>query len=477
MLPVIALVGRPNVGKSTLFNALTRTRDALVADYPGLTRDRQYGYGRIGPRPYIVIDTGGLSGEQDGLDGLMAEQTLRALDEADVVLFVTDAREGCTAADEQAAALLRRRAQRLWLVVNKAEGLAHDMAAADFQQFGIGEVASISAAHHQGLRALMDAVIGELPEESAEDDAAESSSEQGLLSRRDPDAIRIALLGRPNAGKSTLVNRLLGDERVLASDTPGTTRDAVCIPFERNGQRFELVDTAGVRRRSKVNETIEKFSVVKTLQAVENANVVIAMVDARVGVTDLDANLLGLALERGRATIVAINKWDGLSPDKRDDVRRQIDVKLPFLDFAPRHFISALHGTGVGDLLGSVRKAFSAAVRELATAEVTRALEDALQAHPPPTVRGRRPRLRYAHQGGRNPPIIVIHGTQADRLPRNYQRYLVNFFRARFKLEGTPVRVELRTTENPFAGRRNKLTPRQEIKRKRLIKHVKQKKK
>jgi GTP-binding protein len=472
MLPVIALVGRPNVGKSTLFNALTRTRDALVADFPGLTRDRQYGFGKVGPSPYIVVDTGGLSGEQDGLDGLMAEQTMRALDDAHAVLLITDAREGLTAADEQAAQLMRRRELPVWLVVNKAEGLQHDLACAEFQQFGFAQMASISAAHGQGLYALIESVIQSLPS-GLTDDAPDGRQPQAV--EPDPDTIRIALLGRPNAGKSTLVNRLLGEQRVLASEMPGTTRDAVSIPFERDGQRYELVDTAGVRRRARVSEVIEKFSIVKTLQAVESANVVIAMVDARLGVTDQDVSLLGLALERGRATIVTINKWDGLSPDKRDDVRRQMDVKLPFLDFAPRHFISALHGTGVGDLLPAARRAFAAAVRELPTAEVTRALEDAVQAHPPPTVRGRRPRLRYAHQGGRNPPIIVIHGTQADRLPRSYQRYLVNFFRERFRLQGTPVRVELKTTQNPFAGRRNKLTPRQEAKRRRMIKHVKKK--
>jgi GTP-binding protein len=495
MLPVFALVGRPNVGKSTLFNALTRTRDALVADFPGLTRDRQYGYGKVGSAPYIVVDTGGLSGEQDGLDGLMAKQTLRALEDADAVLFVTDAREGITSADEQAAALLRRQQVPVWVVVNKAEGLQEDLACAEFQQFGFHHIVSVSAAHGQGLRSLADALLAAfLPEEpsTGEDDPDDPADDvQGTAPvRRSPRkeraalvadeagtqrAIRITLLGRPNAGKSTLVNRLLGEERVLASEMPGTTRDAVTIPFARDGCAFELIDTAGVRRRARVTDTIEKFSVVKTLKAVDDANVVIAMVDAREGVTDQDVSLLGMALERGRATILAINKWDGLSPDKRDDVRRQMDVKLPFLDFAPRYFISALHGTGVGDLLGAVRQAYAAATRELPTAEVTRALEDAMQAHPPPTVRGRRPRLRYAHQGGRNPPIIVIHGTQADRLPRNYQRYLVNFFRERFRLAGTPVRLELKTTQNPFAGRRNKLTPRQEAKRRRLLKHVKKK--
>ncbi len=484
MLPVIALVGRPNVGKSTLFNALTRTRDALVADFPGLTRDRQYGFGRLGECPYIVVDTGGLSGEQDGLDGLMAKQTLAALDEADTVLFMVDAREGLTSPDHQAAQLLRRSGKTIFVVVNKAEGQQSDLVEADFQQFGFAHVVSISAVHRQGLRSMMDEVLApfiDAPEPDVElvasDDATATDGAKLSVSGLSGEAhgVLVAVLGRPNAGKSTLINRMIGEQRVVAFDQPGTTRDAVLVPFERDGKPYTLIDTAGVRRRSRVDDVIEKFSVIKTLQAVERANVVVAMIDAHEGVTDQDASLLGLALERGRATVVAINKWDGLTSSQRDDIKRQIDVKLPFLDFAQRHFISALHGTAVGDLFPSIDAAFAAAVRELPTPELTRALEDAMSAHPPPLVRGRRPRLRYAHQGGRNPPLVVIHGTQAKQISDSYRRYLTNYFREQFRLHGTPVRITLKSTENPYAGRRNKLTPRQQVKRKRMMKHHKKK--
>ncbi len=460
MLPVVALVGRPNVGKSTLFNYLTRTRDAIVADLPGLTRDRQYGFGRLGPVPFIVVDTGGLSGDEDGLDGLMAKQTLRALDEADVVLFLLDAREGLTAADEQVADLLRRRGAVVRAVVNKAEGLPPETAAAEFYALGLGEPAVISAAHGDNVRALMDAVLGGYPEEP------ESPAE--------PDgAIRTAVIGRPNVGKSTLINRLIGEERLVAFDQPGTTRDAVDVPFERGGRRYVLVDTAGVRRRGRVHEAVEKFSVIKTLKAIDDASVVIAVLDAREGVTDQDASLLGLAAERGRAMVIAVNKWDGLSPDQRDTVRRHLELKLPFLDYAPVQFISALHGTGVGDLLSLVDASHEAAHRDLPTPELTRVLADAVTAHQPPMVRGRRIKLRYAHQGGRNPPIIVVHGSQAERLPASYRRYLANMFRRAFDLSGTPVRVELRSPDNPYAGRRNTLTPRQRRKRERLMNFAK----
>ncbi|MEJ2515692.1 MAG: ribosome biogenesis GTPase Der [Gammaproteobacteria bacterium] len=460
MLPVVALVGRPNVGKSTLFNYLTRTRDAIVADLPGLTRDRQYGFGRLGPVPFVVVDTGGLSGDEDGLDGLMARQTLRALDEADVVLFLVDGREGLTAADEQIADLLRRRGAAARIVVNKAEGLPAETAAAEFYALGLGEPAVISAAHGDNVRALMEAVLGPYPEEP------EAPAEPG-------GAVRTAVIGRPNVGKSTLINRLIGEDRLVAFDQPGTTRDAVDVPFQRDGRQYVLVDTAGVRRRGRVHEAVEKFSVIKTLKAIDDASVVIAVLDAREGVTDQDANLLGLAAERGRAMVVAVNKWDGLSADQRDTVRRQLELKLPFLDYAPVHFISALHGTGVGDLLSLVDSAHDAAHRDLPTPELTRVLADAVTAHQPPIVRGRRIRLRYAHQGGRNPPVIVVHGTQAERLPAAYRRYLANVFRRAFDLAGTPVRVELRSPDNPYAGRRNTLTPRQRRKRERLMNFAK----
>jgi GTP-binding protein len=460
MLPVVALVGRPNVGKSTLFNFLTRTRDALVADLPGLTRDRQYGFGRVGPAPYIVVDTGGLSGAKDDLDGLMARQTLRALDEADAVLFMVDAREGLTAADEQVATMLRRRGRPVRLVVNKAEGQDAAIVGADFHRLGLGEPAVISSAHGDNVRALMEAVLEPFPV----DEEAGETAEQG---------VRVAVIGRPNVGKSTLINRMIGEDRLVAYDLPGTTRDAVEVPFVREGRRYLLVDTAGVRRRSRVSEAVEKFSVIKTLGAIDAASVVIAVLDAREGVTDQDASLLGLAAERGRAMVIAVNKWDGLPPDQRDAVRRQLELKLPFLDYAPVQYISALHGTGVGDLFALVDASHEAAHRDLPTPELTRVLQDAVMAHQPPISRGRRIKLRYAHQGGRNPPVIVVHGTQAELLPDSYRRYLANVYRKVFRLQGTPVRIELRSGDNPYAGRRNPLTPRQQRKRERLMRHVK----
>ncbi len=467
MLPVIALVGRPNVGKSTLFNILTRSRDALVADVPGLTRDRQYGFGKVGPRPYLVVDTGGLSGDEDGLDGLMARQTLAALDEADMVLFLVDAREGLTAADERVTQILRRSGKPVRLLANKAEGLDPDMAAAEFHALALGDPVPVSAAHGDNISALMDAVADDLGDEvEAADDTGDDAA----------DGVRVAVVGRPNVGKSTLINRLLGEERLVAFDQPGTTRDSVHVPFERDGRHYTLIDTAGVRRRARVSEAIEKFSVIKTLKAIDDANVVVFLLDGSEGVSEQDASLLGLTLQRGRALVLAVNKWDGLSQDQRQTVRRHIDVKLPFLDFARMHFISALHGSGVGDLMASVDAAFAAATRDMSTSELTRVLEQAVVEHQPPLVRGRRPRLRYAHQGGRNPPVIVVHGSQTKRLPESYRRYLTNRFRKAFALDGTPVRVELRSGDNPFAGRRNKLTPRQQARRKRMMKHVKKNK-
>ncbi len=465
MLPVIALAGRPNVGKSTLFNRLTRSRDALVADYPGLTRDRQYGFGRVGPVPYVVIDTGGLAGGETGISERMAEQALRAIQEADVTLVLVDGRTGLTAADEHVAQLARLQAKRVWLVVNKAEGVEPDMAAAEFHALGLGEPVAISAAHGDRVTALMDEVLA--PFLQAEQRPALEAAPD------DEAALRVAVIGRPNVGKSTLVNRLIGEERLLVFDEPGTTRDSVAVPFERDGQPYVLVDTAGVRRKARVHEAIEKFSIVKSLQAMESADVVIALLDAREGVTEQDVSLMGLIVERGRALVVAANKWDGLSDDQRRQVREDLDRRLPFLDFAERLFISALHGTAVGDLLPAAVRAFAAATRELPTAELTRELEDAVSAHEPPLVRGRRIKLRYAHQGGRNPPVIVVHGKQTERLPDAYRRYLVNRFRKAFKLEGTPVRLAFKTGENPYKGRRNKLTPRQERKRQRLLRHAK----
>ncbi|OOG20794.1 ribosome biogenesis GTPase Der [Thioalkalivibrio denitrificans] len=462
MLPVIALVGRPNVGKSTLFNQLTRSRDALVADFPGLTRDRQYGPGRVGGFPYMVVDTGGLSGEAETLDDLMARQTRQAIDESDVVLFMVDGRDGLTAADESIARDLRTRGKQVVLVVNKTDGLDVDQAMAEFHSLGFGVPRAIAASHGRGIAGLMDAVREHLPD--AETVEAEAERWPG---------IRIAFVGRPNAGKSTLINRILGEERVVATEVPGTTRDSIFIPFERDGQAYTLIDTAGVRRRARVHEAIEKFSVVKTLQAIDAAHVVVMVLDAREGISEQDAHLLGVVMDAGRALVLAINKWDGLDSDQRDRVRHELDLKLPFLDFAERRFISALHGTGVGDLFGHVKRAYDSAFIKVSTNELTKLLEAAVAAHQPPLVRGRRVKLRYAHQGGQNPPVIVIHGNQTDRLPGSYKRYLTNHYRQQLDLVGTPIRLEFRTGENPYAGRRQKLTPRQQYRRKRMMKHVK----
>lgn len=462
MLPVIALVGRPNVGKSTLFNSLTRSRDALVADQPGLTRDRQYGIGQIGPRPYLVIDTGGLSSDQDGIDALMAQQAMVAVREADVVLLLVDARAGLSGADETIAAQLRRQARQLYLVVNKTEGMDSARATLDFHSLGF-EPLPISAAHGHNVAALLERVLEALPVDADVPADAVAATE----------GIRVAVLGRPNVGKSTLVNRLLGEERVLTFDQPGTTRDSIFIPFERDGQAYTLIDTAGVRRRIRVDEGIEKFSVIKTLQAIEAAHVVIMVLDASEGITEQDAHLLGHALESGRALVLAVNKWDGLESDQRTLIKRELDVKLPFLDFAETHFISALHGSGVGPMFKAVQSAYSAATMKLSTPQLTRALLEAVISHQPPLVRGRRIKLRYAHQGGSNPPLIVIHGNQTEYVPKDYSRYLAKYFRELFKLAGTPVRIEYKSGSNPYEGRKNVLTPRQREKRRRLMRHAK----
>ena len=460
MLPVVALVGRPNVGKSTLFNRLTRTRDALVADYAGLTRDRQYGFGKVGPVPYLVVDTGGLAGASDGIEVLMQDQATAAIAEADVVMFLVDARDGLMPGDEDIATLLRRSSAAPVLVVNKAEGLDAATVGAEFHALGLGEPVAVSAAHGDRVAALMEDVLARFETEPDTAPAADT-------------AVTVSVVGRPNVGKSTLINRLLGEERLVAFDQPGTTRDSVRVPFSRDGRDFVLIDTAGVRRRARVSEAIEKFSIIKTLQSIDESNVTIAVLDAREGVTDQDVSLLSLIIERGRALVLAINKWDGLPPDQRRALHDGIERKLGFTDFVPKKTISALHGTGVGDLLPTVNRVHAAAMRDLPTAALTAALEAATTAHPPPMTRGRRPRLRYAHQGGRNPPIIVIHGNQAERLAPAYRRYLINHFRKTFDLRGTPVRLQLKTGKNPYEGRRNNLTPRQEAKRKRLLKHVK----
>lgn len=463
MLPVVALVGRPNVGKSTLFNRLTKSRDALVADYAGLTRDRQYGFGKMGPHPYLIIDTGGMSGANDGVEQLMERQAWLALDEADAVVFMVDARDGLMAADHDIAQMIRRRDMPVFLAVNKAEGLDQDTVAADFFSLGLGQPLVISAAHGDRVSALIDEVLAACPEPT--DDDGPNTNE-----------LTVTVAGRPNVGKSTLINRLIGEQRLVTFDEPGTTRDAVRVPFSRDGKDYILIDTAGVRRRARVDEAIEKFSIIKTLQAIEQSNVVIGVLDARQGVTDQDVSLFSLIIERGRALVIAINKWDGIDADMRRELRDGLERKLGFTDFAPQHFISALHGTAVGKLLPEVDKVFRAACSDLSTSALTEALEVATTAHVPPMSRGRRPKLRYAHQGGRNPPIIVIHGNQVERIAESYRRYLINFFRKRFKLKGTPIRLQLKTGKNPFEGRRNVLTPRQQASRKRLMKHVKGKK-
>ena len=465
MLPVITLVGRPNVGKSTLFNRLTRTRDALVASRPGLTRDRQYGVGRIGPCPYVVVDTGGLTEEQEGVEALMARQVRLAIQEADQVLFLVDAREGCTAGDEVIAQQLRQTGKPIRLVANKIDNLDPDLALADFHRLGLGDPVPVGASQGRGVQGLMEHVLESLPEPEEATEEADGGSR----------GIQIAVVGRPNVGKSTLINRLLGEERVIVFDEPGTTRDSVAIPFQRDGRDYVLIDTAGVRRRARVTDVIEKFSVIKALQAMEQANVVILVLDARQGVGEQDATLVGHVLESGRALVVAVNKWDGLAPEQRGRVREEIRRKLPFLDFASNHYISALHGSGVGHLLEAVEAAFASATRDLSTPELNRILAAAVQEHQPPAVHGRRIKLRYAHQGGRNPPIVVIHGNQTEELPAAYQRYLNNRFRRDLKLEGTPLRVELRSGENPFEGRKNTLTEGQQRHRQRMLRHVKRK--
>lgn len=463
MLPVIALIGRPNVGKSTLFNRLTRSRDAIVADYPGLTRDRQYGFGKLGPVPYIVIDTGGVAGGEAGIEELMVNQTVRALKEADVAIIMVDGRSGRVSADEHVAALARKHAKSCWLAVNKSEGLDQHIASGEFHALGLGEPVAVSAAHGDRVASLMDELLAPFEEEHDDDSAGEDEGTDKPL--------RIAVIGRPNVGKSTLINRLIGEDRLVVFDQPGTTRDSVSVPFERDDKKYILIDTAGVRRKSRVHETVEKFSIVKALQAMERAQVVIPVLDASEGVTDQDVSLIGLAVERGRALVVVANKWDGLSNEQRRQLKADLERKLPFLDFAERMTISALHGTAVGDLLPAVTRAYKAATRDMSTTELTRELEAALVAHSPPLVRGRRIKLRYAHQGGRNPPVIVIHGNQTERLPDVYRRYLINRFRKAFRLKGTPVRLAFKTSKNPYKGKRNILTPRQQRKRQRLIKN------
>jgi GTPase len=466
MIPVIALVGRPNVGKSTLFNQLTRSRDALVANFPGLTRDRKYGEARLGSRPFVVIDTGGISGDEHGIDSEMAEQSLVAIEEADAVLFMVDAREGLNPADQALARHLRQRNKSFHLVVNKIDGINEDVATGDFYALGVGSMYAIAASHGRGVRNMIEKVLADFPLE-------EASPEDERFSQN----TRVAIVGRPNVGKSTLVNRMLGEDRVVVFDEPGTTRDSIYIDFQRGDKDYTLIDTAGVRRRKNVKQTVEKFSIVKTLKAVDDAHVVILVMDAHEGIVDQDMHLLGHCIEAGRGLVLAVNKWDGVEPDQRDWIKSELGRRLAFADYADIHFISALHGTGVGHLYKSVDAAHESATRKLNTNTLTRILEGAVFDHAPPMVNGRRIKMRYAHAGGQNPPLIVIHGNQTGKVPNSYQRYLEKIYRRELDLVGTPVRIEFRTSENPYADKRNKLTQRQVQRKRRMMAHVKKSKK
>lgn len=442
MKPVIAIVGRPNVGKSTLFNRLTKSRDAIVADFAGLTRDRHYGQGRLGRLEYIVIDTGGFEPDaESGIFKEMAKQTRQAVAEADVVVFVVDVRAGLSAQDHDISSYLRRLGKPCLLVANKAEGMREGSQFAEFYELGLGDVLPVSAAHGQGVRSMLEAALDTLnlpePEEEVEPD--------------ENAPIRLAVAGRPNVGKSTLINTWLGEERLVAFDMPGTTRDAITVPFERGGKQFELIDTAGLRRKGKVFEAIEKFSVVKTLQAIESANVVLLLLDAEQGVTDQDAHIAGFILEAGRAVVLAVNKWDAIDSYQREQVQRSIETRLPFMKFAEIHFISAKKRQGIGPLWGSIAKAYQAANRKMPTPQLTRLLLEAVQFQSPKRSGMFRPKLRYAHQGGMNPPVIVVHGNSLEGITDAYRRYLEGRFRKAFDLVGTPLRVEMKTARNPYA--------------------------
>lgn len=471
MVPVIALVGRPNVGKSTLFNRLTKSRDAIVADVSGLTRDRQYGEAVWQGKPYIVVDTGGITGEEEGLDMIMAGQSLQAIEEADAVLFLVDARAGRTAGDELIAAHLRKRNKHTYLIANKIDGADPDSILGEFSKLGLGAPIGIAASHGRNINPMLDAVLNDETWNTVPTD------EDGVPLIVEAIGTKIAVIGRPNVGKSTLVNRMLGEDRVVVFDQAGTTRDSIYIPYERYEKPYTLIDTAGVRRRGKVFEAIEKFSVIKTLQAIQDANVVIFVVDAREGIVEQDLHLLGFVLEAGRALVIAVNKWDGMENEEKEFVKTELQRRLIFAQFADLHFISALHGSGVGLLYKSVDQAFESAMTKIPTRRMTEILEDAVTEHQPPMSRGRRIKLRYAHLGGSNPPIIIVHGNQVDAVPRSYTRYLENTYRKVLKLSGTPIRVEYKSGENPYAELKNKLTDRQVNKKRRLMSHNKKAKK
>lgn len=443
MLPVVAIVGRPNVGKSTLFNRLTRSRDALTSSYPGTTRDRQFGEVNLHDRRFIIIDTGGITEETDSIGKLITTQALQAIEEADKVLFMVDGQAGITPEDKMIADILRRSGKTIFLTVNKTEGLDPTVSLADAYELGFPSPAPIAAVHGGGITKLIETLFPEPDAEATE----QENAEQG---------IKLAIVGRPNVGKSTLTNRMLGEERVIVHDSPGTTRDSIFIPLERFEKRYTLIDTAGIRKRKSVKEVPEKFSVVKTLQAIENTNVVLYVIDARIGVSEQDMKLLGFVLECGKALVIAINKWDGMSEEDRDHTRNTIDRHLGFVNFAKIHYISALHGSGVGNLFDSVNDAYASANKKLSTPILTRLLQKALETHSPPLVHGRRVKLRYAHAGGHNPPRIIIHGNQVNALPESYRKYLAHFFQEKLELSGTPVMVEFKSSDNPFSGKRNK---------------------
>lgn len=485
MVPVVALVGRPNVGKSTLFNRLTRTRDALVADFPGLTRDRKYGRAEIKGHEYIVIDTGGIDGTEEGVESFMADQSLQAIEEADIVLFLVDARAGAMPADHAIAKHLRSRQKATFLVANKIDGIDADTAISDFYSLGLGDIHPIAASHGRGVSSLIETALEPIFQfkDHDEDDLNENQLPPDLSESYDDvdeddveslinQPIKVAIVGRPNVGKSTLTNRILGEERVVVYDMPGTTRDSIYIPMTRDEREYVLIDTAGVRKRGKVTQTVEKFSVIKTLQAIEDANVVILVIDAREGISDQDLSLLGFIINSGRSLVIAVNKWDGLSQDIKEQVKATLDDRLDFIDFARLHFISALHGSGVGNLFDSIQEAYECATRRVNTALLTKIMQMAQDDHQPPLVRGRRVKLKYAHAGGYNPPIVVVHGNQVEDLPDSYKRYLMNYFRRSLKIMGTPIRIQFKEGANPFEGRKNSLTASQQRKRRRLMKHV-----
>jgi len=461
MKPVIALIGRPNVGKSTLFNQITKSRDALVADFAGLTRDRKYGDAVFQNKSFIVVDTGGIGESEAGIDSYMAEQSKTAINEADIIVFVVDARAGLLASDEQIARELRTLGKKVYLVANKVDGVHAEAAVVEFYQLGFGEPLHVAASHGRGVAQMLEDVLADVPED---EDPELHDQNTGL---------RLAVIGRPNVGKSTLVNRLLGEERVVVYDMPGTTRDSIYIPYERNEQKYTLIDTAGVRRKGKVDEMVEKFSIVKTLQAIKDAHVVVVVLDAREGVVEQDLHLIGYALEAGRAMVIAINKWDNMTEYDRKQCKLDVERRFDFIPWAKVHLISALHGTGVGEMYPSIHRAYDSSHLKVSPAKLTQILNDATEAHQPPMISGKRIKMRYAHMGGQNPPTIIVHGNKVDKTPADYRRYLENVFRRVYKLEGTPVRIDFKTSENPFEGRKSQMDERVAARKRRYVQKFK----